>query len=163
MVHAALAATAVLGLAALAGPPLRIEANARSANPPLAALPAVGGQPKALIPVEVLRVIDGDTVEVRAHVWLDQTVITRVRLRGIDAPDFRSGCAAETARAEASRSRLAALTSNGPIHLTAMGRDKYGGRVVGDLMSADGASIAHAMLTTGHARHYAGGKRQNWC
>jgi micrococcal nuclease len=163
MLHAALAATAVLGLAALAGPPLRTEATVQTTSAPAETFERLTGQPKALIPVDVLRVVDGDTLEVRAHVWLDQTIVTRVRLRGIDAPDFRTGCPAEATKAEASRSKLEALAGRGQLHLTAMSRDKYGGRIVGDLVTPDGASIARAMLTTGHARSYTGGKRQNWC
>jgi endonuclease YncB( thermonuclease family) len=119
--------------------------------------------PRALIPVEIIRVIDGDTVEIRAQVWLDQTIITRVRLRSIDAPELRAGCPEEARKAAAARDALVTLLESGRIYLTGLGRDKYGGRVVGDLLTAEGHSISTRMLTTGHARPYAGGKRQGWC
>jgi endonuclease YncB( thermonuclease family) len=119
--------------------------------------------PRALIPVEIIRIIDGDTVEVRAHVWLDQMIVTRVRLRSIDAPEMRAGCPEEARRAAAARDALVALLGDGKIYLTSLGRDKYGGRVLGDLLTAEGYSISSRMLTTGHARPYAGGKRQGWC
>jgi micrococcal nuclease len=119
--------------------------------------------PRALIPVEIIRVIDGDTVEVRAHVWLDQSIITRVRLRSIDAPELRSGCPEEARKAAAARDALVTLLESGQIYLTGPGRDKYGGRVLGDLLTADGQSVSTHMLAKGHARPYAGGRRQGWC
>jgi endonuclease YncB( thermonuclease family) len=119
--------------------------------------------PRALVPVEIIRVIDGDTVEVRAHVWLDQMIVTRVRLRSIDAPELRAACPEEARKAAASRDALAALLDSGRIYLTGLGRDKYGGRVLGDLLTAEGHSISTRMLASGHARPYGGGKRHVWC
>jgi endonuclease YncB( thermonuclease family) len=122
-----------------------------------------GTPPRALIPVDIVRVIDGDTVEVRAHVWLDQMIVTRVRLRSIDAPELRAACPEEARKAAAARDALVTLLESGKIYLTGLGRDKYGGRVLGDLLTAEGHSISTRMLTGGHARLYAGGKRQGWC
>ena len=41
---------------------------------------------------EALRVLDGDTFEARVRVWPGFDVTTRVRLRGIDAPEMRARC-----------------------------------------------------------------------
>src|SRR5690348_13647193 len=74
------------------------------ANPP-----SRHAQPMPLAhPVEVLRVIDGDTFEARVHLWPGLTATTRVRLRGIDAPELRARCAEERSRAEAAREALKA-------------------------------------------------------
>lgn len=116
-----------------------------------------------MIPVEVLRVIDGDTLEVRAEIWLDQWIVTRVRLRDIDAPERAARCKAEAARAEAARRHLTGLVAEGPVFLTDLGRDKYGGRVLGHLIAADGRDLGQAMLQQGHARPYAGRSRETWC
>jgi endonuclease YncB( thermonuclease family) len=166
-VHAAVAGLAVAVL---------VAGNATSLEWRTPRTPAAPGQiprevlttetatpPRALIPVEIIRVIDGDTVEVRAHVWLDQMIMTRVRLRSIDAPELRAGCPEEARKAAAARDALVTLLDSGKIYLTGLGRDKYGGRVLGDLLTAEGHSISARMLTTGHARPYAGGKRQGWC
>jgi micrococcal nuclease len=124
----------------------------------------ISAQPfKPRIPVEVIRVIDGDTVEVRAQIWIDQHVVTRVRLRSIDAPEKKGRCAAETLQAEMAREELVALIGPGPAFLTDLGRDKYGGRVLGSLLTARGDDIGQRLLAAGHARPYAGGRRQNWC
>jgi micrococcal nuclease len=119
--------------------------------------------PQAVIPVEVIRVIDGDTIEVKAHVWLDQMIITRVRLRSIDAPEMRAKCPEEARRAAASQEALIALLHGGRAYLTSLARDKYGGRVLGELLTLDGHTVSQTMLTSGHARPYAGGRRQGWC
>jgi endonuclease YncB( thermonuclease family) len=115
------------------------------------------------VPVDILRVIDGDTVEVRAHIWLDQTIVTRVRLKSIDAPELRAGCPLELAKAEAARAKLAALLGEGPAFLTGLARDKYGGRVLGQLVTATGEDAGAHMLGSGHARAYGGGKRTGRC
>jgi micrococcal nuclease len=118
---------------------------------------------KPRIPVEILRVIDGDTVEVRAQIWIDQHVTTRVRIRSIDAPERQSRCAEERAMAEAARDQLIGLIGSGPAFLTDLGRDKYGSRVLGTILTASGADVGRQMINQGHARPYAGGKRQGWC
>ena len=41
-------------------------------------------------PVEVLRVIDGDTFEARVRIWPGMDVTTKVRLRGIDAAELHA-------------------------------------------------------------------------
>ncbi len=52
------------------------------------------------VPATVIEVMDGDTVKVRARIWLGQDLSTRVRLAGIDAPELNGGCARERALAE---------------------------------------------------------------
>src|SRR5450759_3535141 len=41
-------------------------------------------------PAEVVRVLDGDTFEARVRIWPGMDVTTRVRLRGIDAPELHA-------------------------------------------------------------------------
>jgi endonuclease YncB( thermonuclease family) len=118
---------------------------------------------RPLVPVEILKVIDGDTIEVRARIWLDQWIVTRVRLRDIDAPEVTGRCPAETAMAETARRHLAALAGSGPAYLADLGRDKYGGRVLGRIVSADGQDLAGRMLAAGHVRASSGRRRHPWC
>lgn len=97
---------------------------------------------------EIIRVIDGDTVEARIHVWLglDQTI--RVRIRDIDAPEMHGDC---PEAAQASRDALARLLGSGPVTLTNIKHDKYGDRVDAALALADGRDVGAAMLRSGHA------------
>jgi endonuclease YncB( thermonuclease family) len=55
------------------------------------------------IPASVAVVIDGDTLRVKARVWLGQEVDTLVRLLGVDAPELDGRCADERLRAEDAR------------------------------------------------------------
>jgi endonuclease YncB( thermonuclease family) len=90
-------------------------------------------------------------------------VTTRVRLRGIDAPERDARCPEEARRAEAAMQALRRLIADRSLFLTDIGRDKYGGRVVARIVAADGADIGDAMLRDGHARASARGRRETWC
>lgn len=114
-------------------------------------------------PAEVLRVIDGDTLEARVRVWPGQEVVTKVRLRGVDAPELRGRCASERALAERARHRLFKLVTSGPVVLSGIGPDKYFGRVVADLALANGGDAGAALLAERLARRYAGRTRAGWC
>ncbi len=130
---AMISGVSVITLTVLASLP-EDAAAARSAAadvPPMAVpeprSPEVPHRVRALVPIEILRVIDGDTIEVRARIWLDQFLVTRVRLRDIDAPEFTGRCPAEMVRAEAAKRHLSALAGSGPAYLADVGQDKYGG------------------------------------
>jgi micrococcal nuclease len=151
----------VLAAALAASAPLR---KADISQPPVAApLPADRAAARQMIPAEVIRIIDGDTVEMRALIWLDQHVVTRVRLRGIDAPERDPRCPDENRRADAAAAALSALLAQKPLHLTDISRDKYGGRVIARVMAGASGDAGEALLAQGHARPYTGGRRDRRC
>lgn len=113
--------------------------------------------------VEVMRVIDGDTFEARVHLWPGLEMTTRVRLRGIDAPEIKGACAEETRMAEASTEALRAQLADGDVAIFNIGPDKYNGRVVADAATRRTPNVSSALLTSGHARSYQGGRRGGWC
>lgn len=121
------------------------------------------------VAARVLEVVDGDTLAVRATVWLDQEIVTRVRLDGVDTPESRSPCADEKRLAGQARARLTALVQGamegqgGTILLHNIVHDKYGGRVRAQVRLADGTDLAAVLIRDGVARAYRGGKRQPWC
>jgi endonuclease YncB( thermonuclease family) len=114
-------------------------------------------------PAEVLRVIDGDTFEARVHLWPGLDVTTRVRLRGIDAPEMKARCGDERIKAEAARDALRAILDQGEVGIAHVTLDKYGGRVDADASTGATPDVATALLAAGHARRYAGGRRDGWC
>lgn len=116
-------------------------------------------------PVEarVLRVIDGDTFVAQVLVWPGHSVRVSVRIRGIDAPEIRSRCAAEKKAARRSRATLSRLIGKGPVRISAIGGGKYYGRVLADVVDAHGRALAPKMLGLGMARPYGGGKREAFC
>ncbi|MGC2854983.1 thermonuclease family protein [Novispirillum sp. DQ9] len=116
------------------------------------------------IEAEVLRVVDGDTVEVRARIWLGQTVTTLVRVNGIDTPERRSRCDAEKKAAEKVTALVADLLPvGGKIRLRDVETGKYAGRVVAGVEMPDGRDLARLLLDRKLARPYDGGSRAGWC
>ena len=114
------------------------------------------------IAATVERVVDGDTIEVKAAIWLGQTLIIRVRIDGVDAPELEARCPEERKLALAARDFLARRLQGAPVKLTHVVYDKYGGRVRADVADAAG-DIGHALLEAGLARPYHGERREPWC
>ena len=111
---------------------------------------------------QVVRVIDGDTFDASARIWLGQAVEIRVRIMGIDAPELHARCDAERERAEAAREYLARRIEGGEVKLTSVRYDKYAGRVDASVADKSG-DVARAMLKAHMARPYEGGRRASWC
>ena len=114
-------------------------------------------------PAEVVRVIDGDTFEARVRIWPGMDITTRVRLRGIDAPEMHARCDDERVKALAARDALARLLAEGSVGISRVGQDKYGGRVDADVSTARTPDVSATMLEGGYARRYSGGRRESWC
>src|SRR5262245_17800193 len=95
---------------------------------------------------DLVRVIDGDTFEARVHLWPGLDITTKVRLRGIDAPELRARCAEERSRAEAARAALQALLDQGEVGITDVMLDKYGGRVVARASTQRTSDVSTALL-----------------
>ena len=65
----------------------------------------------------VTHIVDGDTFEVSARIWLGEAVDVRVRIEGIDAPELHARCVAEFRRAEAARNYLSQRIAGGEVEL----------------------------------------------
>jgi endonuclease YncB( thermonuclease family) len=121
------------------------------------------GNPDVRHPVDVIRTLDGDTFEARVHLWPGLDLNTRVRLRGIDAPELKASCPEELQMAEAASGALRGLLGEGEVTISNIGPDKYSGRVVADVATKKTGSVSAALLAAGHARSYSGGHRNGWC
>jgi endonuclease YncB( thermonuclease family) len=121
------------------------------------------GNPDVRHPVDVIRTVDGDTFEARVHLWPGLDLNTRVRLRGIDAPELKASCPQELQMAEAASAALRALLGEGEVTISNIGPDKYSGRVVADVATKKTGNVSAALLAAGHARSYSGGHRNGWC
>jgi len=117
----------------------------------------------ARVPARVLRVIDGDTIVVRAKVWINQEIETAVRVAGVDTPELRSACAAEKRLARAAQRYVEAVVMGRWVALTEIHYGKFGGRVVGRVWTADGNDLAWLLIRRGLGRAYRGGARTPWC
>lgn len=131
-------------------------------------LPATAARPRADVVAgpfngEVIKVLDGDTLSVRVHVWIGQQLVTDVRIKGIDTPELRGHCPAERAKAIAARDHVIALLKNGRVILRDIRLEKYAGRVLATVTATDGTIIGDDLIARGLARAYGGEKRQGWC
>ena len=115
------------------------------------------------IAAEVIRVVDGDTLALRARIWIGMDIVVNARIRGIDAPELRGRCATEKALARSARAYLASLAADGRVRLAGIENDKYAGRVLADVVTENGVDLRAAMLESGLARPYDGGARAPWC
>ena len=105
------------------------------------ALPALGDEPPrhqslyALYFAEVVRVIDGDTLDVRVSLWPGLEAIYAVRVRGVDAPELRRvGCEAEQVWGEQAKAQVQKLYAVGSlVRLENVEYDAFSGRVVADV------------------------------
>lgn len=115
------------------------------------------------VPGLVTQVIDGDTLEVRVLVWLDQEVVTRVRIDGIDTPEKRGKCQREKDMAEQARQLTETLLAEPGVTLHDIQHDKYGGRVRARVLTRSGRDVGEQLIAAGLARPYGGKARQTWC
>jgi len=118
------------------------------------------GRPHA---ADVIRTIDGDTFEARVQLASGRDVTTRVRLRGIDAPELKGACPDEMRMAEAAAAALRDLLRQGDVAIYNIGPDKYRGRVVADVATRVTGNVSATLIGAGHVRSYNGGHRGGWC
>jgi len=114
------------------------------------------------VPASVVRIVDGDTLVVRARIWLGHEVETHVRLGGIDAPELNGRCPGERALAKEARKVLADAVGGGEVALSEIHYGKYAGRVVAEV-SVDGRPVSDTLLAAGVARPESSGRRRPWC
>jgi micrococcal nuclease len=112
------------------------------------------------------RVIDGDTVAFQAN-FLPEPLKKElsVRVFGVDTPEkgHRALCPSEAARGEAATAfTKAQINASTKRQVVLMAWDKYGGRVLGDIL-LDGKSLRQMLIQNGFAREYYGEAKQSWC
>ncbi|EFL89679.1 nuclease [Ahrensia sp. R2A130] len=115
------------------------------------------------VDVTIIKVRDGDSVDVVAHVWPGHDVRVSIRLRNIDAPELRARCDDELQMAKAARERLSVLLASGKAQLRDVSGGKYYGRVLARLVTSDGRDVQELLLREKLVRSYSGGKRTSWC
>ena len=130
-------------------------------------LPAFAGSARSIAgPVEayVEKVVDGDTLKVRAKIWLDHEIKVLVRVKGIDTPELRRPrCAKEREMARKAKSVAYATVANKRVMLSNIHRGKYAGRVIADVTTKDGISLAQKLLASGQAKPYRKRRYAGWC
>ena len=115
---------------------------------------------------QILRVSDGDTIVISAR-FLPAPLKPElaVRIYGVDTPEkgHRAQCPSEAQRGEQASAWTKALVASGQkFQVTLYAWDKFGGRVLGDIL-VDGRSVRAGLIQAGLAREYYGDAKQSWC
>jgi micrococcal nuclease len=113
--------------------------------------------------VEILKVVDGDTVDVDIdlgfNIWMRNE---RVRIMCIDTPESRTTDKIEKAFGIAAKERLQQMLGKGKTAILATsvikGVDARGkfGRTLGDFYTEDGRKCGDILIEEGHAVRYHG-------
>lgn len=135
----------------------------------LAALPlfAVAAQPQGVTyEAQILKVTDGDTIVIAAP-YLPAPLKPQlaVRIYGVDTPEkgHRAQCPSEAERgAMATKFTTQLVAKSTQRFVVLYGWDKFGGRVLGDII-LDGQSLRAQLIANGFAREYYGEAKQSWC
>jgi len=133
-------------------------------------LPVLSAQAKdkagVLYDATITRVKDGDTVAIVASFLPDPLPKElAVRVYGVDTPEkgHRAQCPQEDQRGQAATAFTKDLVSKSvKRQVLLMGWDKFGGRVLGDII-LDGQSLRASLIANGFAREYYGEEKQSWC
>jgi len=115
---------------------------------------------------KILRVNDGDTVVISAP-FLPAPLKPElaVRIFGVDTPEkgHRAQCASEDQRGQAASAFTKnAVASTQKHQVVIYGWDKFGGRILGDII-LNGVSLRSELIKNGFAREYYGEAKQSWC
>ena len=115
---------------------------------------------------QILKVSDGDTVVIAAP-FLPAPLKPQlaVRIYGVDTPEkgFRGQCDSEKQRGEAASVFTKNLVNASQQRQVVLyGWDKFGGRVLGDII-LNGQSLRAQLIANGYAREYYGDAKQSWC
>jgi endonuclease YncB( thermonuclease family) len=133
---------------------------------PMLAIAQPKQKPGVVYDAVITRVIDGDTVGIAAT-WLPAPLKQELSIRvyGVDTPEkgHRAACASEAARGEAASAfTKQAIATAQKRQIVLMDWDKYGGRVLGDVL-LNGQSLRGMLIANGFAREYYGEAKTSWC
>jgi endonuclease YncB( thermonuclease family) len=123
-------------------------------------------RPGVVYDAVITRVIDGDTVAFQAP-FLPAPLKPELSIRvfGVDTPEkgFRAKCASEDQRGQAATEfTKKAIAGAQKKQIILMDWDKYGGRVLGDVL-LNGQSLRQMLISQGFAREYYGDAKTSWC
>jgi len=112
--------------------------------------------------IELVRVVDGDTIDAYIDLGFDVKIKKRIRFMGINTPESRTRDLEEKKRGLAAKDRVKCLLEEcDHIELKSHGVGKYG-RCLGEIsLPIDGelCSLNQLLISEGHAVAYFGGKR----
>lgn len=111
---------------------------------------------------KVLRVVDGDTLQLSVEVWPGLFEKTLFRIKGVNAPEIHERVSPCEKEAGLKAKKFVEDFVAGADYVTVdnIGKEKYG-RALGNLFVGE-ISLGAALLNAGLAVEYHGGKRTPW-
>ena len=127
---------------------------------------------------ELVKVLDGDTIDCYIDLGFDLKIKKRIRYMGIDTWESRTRDLEEKKKGLAAKARNKELLESGVFKIVSYGTGKFG-RVLGEIFvsqdavghevtedidrSSDGlVSINDILIDEGHAYEYSGGKKKDF-
>ena len=115
---------------------------------------------------KLLRVVDGDTIDVNLDLGFNVWHKARVRMLGIDTPESRTRNLEEKALGLASKARLKELLKGKIVEIECSKEKGKFGRVLGIVWATDKAgdriNCNNQLIEEGHARPNYAGKKVPW-
>lgn len=116
-----------------------------------------------LIPIrfcKVIKVYDGDTITVAAHIPVPNSPLYRfsVRLNGIDTPEIKSKIHAERELAQTARTALSEMILGKVVELRDIANEKYG-RILANVYLGP-TCVNEWLIENGYAIKYTGGTKE---
>ena len=114
----------------------------------------------------ILRVVDGDTIEIEA-LFLPKELkqVLHLRVFGVDTPEKGklAKCDYERNKSLEVKEFIQREISLSKTYTVVLYKwDKYGGRVLGDII-LDGKKLSIMLLENNYAVRYDGGRKKKWC
>jgi endonuclease YncB( thermonuclease family) len=114
----------------------------------------------------VVKVIDGDTVKLDVNIWVGLTQRINLRLLGINTPEKRGKNVSECEKKAAQKATNFTqnwLRNVDTVIVSNIKKGKYAGRALGSLSVLGKGDLGKALIDSGNAKKYDGGKRAPWC
>ena len=109
----------------------------------------------------LLRVIDGDTIDVNIDLGFNIWHKGRIRMAGIDTPESRTRNKAEKVLGLAAKKRLKELLKSKDISINCTKEKGKFGRILAEVLAND-ININKQLIDEGYAREYWGGAKVPW-
>lgn len=113
----------------------------------------------------IVRIVDGDTISTKIFSMPRELQDYKIRVLGIDTPEkgHLAQCPKEAEMAiRASKFTREFIGQVRKMDVDKCSHDKYGGRIDCEVY-INGKSLGDALIASGLARKYNGGKKSSWC
>lgn len=113
---------------------------------------------------KLLRIIDGDTMEMDLNIFPDLFVRYSLRIDGVNTPETRTTLKCEKVAGLAAKEFAEEWFKQHPEFIVYdIKYGKFAGRVLGKVRTNKGIDYGTALIAAGHAKEYHGEKREAWC